>query len=317
MNNDKPFRIIFAGTPEFAAKHLEALLLNDYQICAVLTQPDRPAGRGRKITPSPVKQIALENGLRILQPETLHDEEVHTKLKELNVDLLIDVAYGLIIPKAMLSMPKIDCINVHASLLPRWRGAAPIQRAILAGDKETGVTIMRVEEKLDTGPLFLKATTPIYDTDTTGTLTTRLAELGSRTLIKFLQQLEEGEVKPEPQNDEESSYAKKIEKSEAKIDWSQSAIYIHRQIRALNPWPIAQAEMDHKTVKIWQATPIINYVNETPGTIIRVDKDGVDVATSDGTLRIQMMQFANGKPLSITDILNSKKEWLLNNKCFY
>jgi methionyl-tRNA formyltransferase len=302
-------KIIFAGTPQFAATTLQALLASEHEIVAVYTQPDRPAGRGQKLQASPVKELAQQHQLPICQPQTLRQENEQTLLKNWQADLMIVVAYGLIIPKAVLETPKFGCINVHASLLPRWRGAAPIQRAILAGDAETGVTIMQMDEGLDTGSMLYKVTTPIANSDTSQTLHDRLATLGATALLKTLTEL--STMQSETQIDADSCYAKKITKEEAAINWQDSAVNIDRLVRAFNPWPIAYSALEEKTLRIWQTEVINTTTNEhtEPGTIIRVEKTGIDVATGEGVLRLLKIQLPGGKCLAVQDVLNAHAKW--------
>jgi len=302
-------KIIFAGTPELAVHHLKVLIEAGYIIDAVLTRPDKPAGRGRRLQTSPVKQLATEHHIPVHQPKTLRDEQAQSLIKTLAPDLMIVVAYGLILPKAVLDIPRLGCINVHASLLPRWRGASPIHQAILAGDKESGITIMQMDEGMDTGPMLLQASCPIEEMDTAEDLHDRLAQLGPKTLIQALKLLQSNQLKPIKQKDDEATYTRKIKKEDAKIDWQQSAIELSRAIRAYNSWPIAYTMLDGQMVRIWQAIPLETNVEEKPGVIVQLDKDGIDVATGKGVLRIQRLQFPGGKPLPVAAILNSKKEW--------
>jgi methionyl-tRNA formyltransferase len=298
-------KIIFAGTPDFAAETLKALLTTEHEICAVYTQPDRPAGRGRKLTPSPVKQLALEHGLTVEQPLNFKSEEARIALNDYQADLMIVVAYGLLLPQAILDMPRLGCINIHASLLPRWRGAAPIQRAILAGDNETGVCIMQMEAGLDTGPVLARATCPIHATDTATTLHDRLAELGSATLLDTLDNIETLQQTAETQDNDLTCYAEKLHKQEAVIDWSQSAAQLSRQIHAFNPWPVAQTEWQGEVFKIWDAEALTCNSTAKPGEIIAVSKASIDVVTGDGTLRIRQVQIPGKRAMSVTDFLNA------------
>jgi len=298
-------RIIFAGTPEFAAEALKALLTTEHEVCAVYTQPDRPSGRGRKLTPSPVKQLALEHNIPVEQPLNFKEDESKQILKQYNADLMIVVAYGLLLPQSVLDTPKLGCINIHASLLPRWRGAAPIQRAILAGDTETGVCIMQMEAGLDTGPVLFRSSCPIHHDDTAQVLHDRLAALGSGALLKTLPNVEALQAKAEEQDDSQSNYASKLQKSEATIDWQHSAESISRKIHAFNPWPIAQTEWQSKTFRIWDAQALPQEHNNNAGDIIAVSKQGIDVATGDGILRITSVQLPGKRAMAVSDFLNS------------
>lgn len=301
----KSLNLIFAGTPEFAAVCLNALINSNHSISAVFTQPDRPAGRGRKLTPSPVKLLALQNELTVLQPESLKSAETQQTLAEFNADLMVVVAYGLLLPAAVLNTPRLGCINVHASLLPRWRGAAPIQRAILAGDKETGITIMQMDVGLDTGDMLFKSVLPISETDTSQTLHDKLAHVGATALITTLDLITEGKVSPEKQDNELTCYADKIQKSEALIDWQQSAEQIHRQIRAFNPWPVAQTSLNGNTLRIWDAELSESDSDMPAGTVIDESRAGILIATGDGVLLLTKLQLPGGKPLAVADFLNA------------
>ncbi|MCI0508086.1 MAG: methionyl-tRNA formyltransferase [Gammaproteobacteria bacterium] len=301
----KALDIIFAGTPEFAAASLKALLQTKHNFCAVYTQPDRPAGRGRKLTPSPVKQLALMHDLPVMQPESLKNTEVQQQLRAFNADLMVVVAYGLLLPAAVLQAPRLGCINVHASVLPRWRGAAPIQRAILAGDSQTGVTIMQMDQGLDTGDMLLIRTTPISGEDTAQSLHDRLADIGARALVDCLPLLAENQLQAEKQDNAQATYAAKLQKSEAQIDWRQSAVQIQRLIRAFNPWPVAQTMVDGNTLRIWNAQPLQGTSGLAPGTVISESRAGIDVATGHGVLRITQLQLPGGKPLAVSEFVNA------------
>ncbi|GAA61678.1 methionyl-tRNA formyltransferase [Pseudoalteromonas sp. BSi20652] len=304
----QPLRIIFAGTPDFAARHLQALIQSEHQIVGVYSQPDRPAGRGKKLKASEVKALALEHNLPVFQPQSLKNDEALAELTSLNADIMIVVAYGLILPKAILEAPRLGCLNVHGSILPRWRGAAPIQRAIWAGDEQTGVTIMQMDEGLDTGDMLHISRCPISTTETSASLYTKLAELGPDALIETINKLANGEITPEPQNDELANYAKKLSKEEANIDWSMSALQIERNIRSFNPWPVCFTQMGGQTVKIYQAQVVLQLGD--PGQILSSDKNGVVVACGEHALCITQLQPQGKKPMAINDFLNGRSDWV-------
>ncbi|HEY2566459.1 MAG TPA: methionyl-tRNA formyltransferase [Candidatus Aquirickettsiella sp.] len=301
-------KLIFAGTPEFALPSLQALLNSSHKICAVYTQPDRPAGRGRKLLMSPVKKLALENKLPVYQPLNLRNANEQKRLVTFDADLMVVVAYGLILPPTILTIPRFGCINVHASLLPRWRGAAPIQRAILEGDKETGVTIIQMDEGLDTGEMIKKFSCTIEPNDTNQTLQDRLADLGARALIESLSVIENGSYRSEPQNEKESSYAKKINKSEAEIDWKKPAIYLDRMVRAFHPKPIARVVLGKSILRICKAEVLDETTSEKPGLILKANREGIDVATGKGVLRLLEVQWPGGRCLPISSFIHDKSE---------
>jgi methionyl-tRNA formyltransferase len=302
----QPLRIVFAGTPEFAAEHLAALLTREHQIIAVYTQPDRPAGRGQKLMPSPVKQLALAHGIAVYQPQTLRAPEAQTELAALQADLMLVVAYGLILPQAVLDMPRLGCLNSHASLLPRWRGAAPIQRAIEAGDAETGVTVMQMEAGLDTGPMLLKVSTPISAEDTGGSLHDRLAGLGAQALIEAVDKLVAGRLSGEVQDEALATYAHKLNKDEARLDWTQPAQRLACQVRAFFPWPVCHSTLGAAVLKVLAASP--DQGSGHPGEILSASKDGLLVACGQGALRLTRLQLPGGKPLAFSDLYNSRRE---------
>ncbi|CAM4465473.1 MAG: Methionyl-tRNA formyltransferase [Legionellaceae bacterium] len=302
-----PLNIIFAGTPDFAVPALKALVDSGYNISAVYTQPDRPAGRGRKLTPSPVKQYALAQNIPVYQPLSLRKPEAQDELKSLKPDLMIVAAYGLILPNAILEIPRFGCINIHASLLPRWRGAAPLQRAILAGDTETGITIMQMDAGLDTGDMLYKVSCAILPTDTTQHLHDKLSSIGASAIQTVLKQLLDNKLKPEKQDEFNTCYAPKIEKIEAQIAWQNHAIYIERFIRAFNPWPVAFTFCKGQMIKIWEAETLNQESTAEPGTIIAIDKKGIDIATGQGILRLLTIQLPGGKPLHAQAHINSNK----------
>jgi len=305
----KPLNVIFAGTPDFAARHLQALIASHHNVVAVYTQPDRPAGRGKKLQSSPVKALALENDIAVLQPKSLRDETAQQALAALNADIMVVVAYGLILPKVVLDTPRLGCINVHGSILPRWRGAAPIQRALWAGDAETGVTIMQMDIGLDTGDMLLKTQLTIEDTDTSATLYEKLAEQGPSALVEALAGIAAETLPAEKQDESLANYAEKLSKEEAQIDWSKSAVALWREIRAFNPWPVSHYQHAGNTLKVWQSHVSDNTSTAAAGTVISADKNGIEVATGDGVLTITTMQLPGKKPLSVADILNSRADW--------
>ncbi|MFZ5663488.1 MAG: methionyl-tRNA formyltransferase [Pseudomonadota bacterium] len=301
-------RLIFAGTPDFAVPSLRAAARHN-EVVAVYTQPDRPAGRGRALTPSPVKREAIARGIPVLQPENFRSAPAREALRALQPDLMIVVAYGLILPQAVLDIPRFGCWNVHASLLPRWRGAAPIQRAIEAGDTETGVCLMQMEKGLDTGPVLLAQKTPIGPEETGGELHDRLAVLGAQVLADGLGLLRAGiRPVPQPQPDAGVTYAHKLEKHEAKLDWSQPARALANKVRAFNPWPIAEAELAGERVRIHGAIALAEAVAAAPGTLVRASRDGIDVACGEGVLRLRTLQREGGRPVSAADYLNGRPQ---------
>jgi len=299
-------RIVFAGTPEFAAQHLQALLDAKRQVVAVYTQPDRPAGRGQKLMPSPVKQLALQHEIPVYQPQSLRDPAAQAELAGLQADLMVVVAYGLILPQAVLDMPRLGCINSHASLLPRWRGAAPIQRAIEAGDAESGVTVMQMEAGLDTGPMLLKVRTPITAEDTGGTLHDRLADLGSQAVIEAVTALEAGTLVGEVQDDNLATYAHKLNKEQAQLDWSRPAGELELLIRAFNPWPICQSSLNGAALKVHAAK--LGEGSGKPGEILAASKEGLTVACGSGALLLTRLQLPGGKALNFADLYNSRRD---------
>ncbi|AOM41648.1 methionyl-tRNA formyltransferase [Xenorhabdus hominickii] len=302
-------RIIFAGNPDFAACHLSGLLNSKHKIVGVLTRPDKPAGRGKKLTPSPVKVLAEEHDIPVFQPKTLRTEESQQWVMAQQADIMIVVAYGLILPQSVLDIPRLGCLNVHGSLLPRWRGAAPIQRSIWAGDRETGVTIMQMDAGLDTGDMLLKASCPITNEDTSASLYEKLADIGPEALLDTLDLITSGKCQPEIQDSTLATYAEKLSKDEAKVDWNLPAIQLERCIRAFNSWPVSFFLVDEHPIKIWQAEVITEQTNQAPGTIISADKKGIQVATTDGILNMTQLQPPGKKAMSAADLLNSKRDW--------
>jgi methionyl-tRNA formyltransferase len=306
----RALRLGFAGTPTFSVPALDALARSEHHVRAVFTKPDRPAGRGRQVQLSPVKQRALELGLPVLEPATFKSPETLNALQALNLDALVVVAYGLILPPPALAAPRLGCYNIHASLLPRWRGAAPIQRALLAGDRVTGVTIMRMAAGLDTGPMLAMRAVDIEDGDTGGTLHDRLAAVGARLLCETLDALARGPVPETPQPEAGVTYAQKISKAEAEIDWRADAAEVLRKVRAFNPAPVAQTRWDGEQLRIWEAelAPAAAAREEiTPGTVTAAAPCGIDVACGYGALRITRLQLAGRKPVTAAELLNSER----------
>ena len=303
-----PLRIVFAGTPDFAVPSLRAVAQRG-EVVAAYTQPDRPAGRGRGLQASPVKLEALRRGIPVLQPESLKSERSRDALRALQPDLMVVVAYGLLLPQRILDIPKFGCWNVHASLLPRWRGAAPIQRAIEAGDRETGVCLMQMEKGLDTGPVLLRQSLAIGESETGGQLHDRLSELGAHVLADGLGLLRAGiRPVPQPQPETDVTYAHKLDKAEAKLDWAQPADVLARKVRAFNPWPMAEAELSGERVRIHGAVALPLAHGATPGTVLAAGRDGIDVACGEGALRIRVLQRAGGKAITAADYLNARRD---------
>ncbi|MGB5338604.1 MAG: methionyl-tRNA formyltransferase [Gammaproteobacteria bacterium] len=297
--------IIFAGTPEFSVPALQALLDSAHSVTAVYTQPDRPAGRGRRASQSPVKQLALEYGVPVCQPVTLRDTEVQSGLEKLRPDLMVVVAYGLLLPPAVLAVPRRGCVNVHASLLPRWRGAAPIQHAILAGDSETGVCLMQMEAGLDTGPVLACQRCLIEADDTASSLHDRLSRLGGELLAGNLAALENASLAPQPQDPAQVTYAGKIEKADALIDWTATATHLERQVRAYNAWPVAETRYQGRQLRIWEAVSVNRQVTAPPGTVLAADKSGIEVACGTDVLRVRVLQLPGGRPVTAGDFVNA------------
>lgn len=301
-------RIIFAGTPDFAAAHLQALIHSRHEVIAVYSQPDRPAGRGKKLKASPVKTLALEHDIPVYQPVNFKAPEDQQQLAELNADLMVVVAYGLLLPKVILDTPKHGCINVHGSILPRWRGAAPIQRAIEAGDTVSGVTIMQMDVGLDTGDMLLKAECEISDLTTSASLHDNLIDVGCPALLETLEYIAAGKLKPEAQDDTRSNYAAKISKEEALIDWSKSAADLHRAIRAFNPFPICYTTLAGQRLKIWGATLANISATGLPGSISAIEKDAIIVNCGTGQLVLTSLQMPGKKALPVADILRGSAD---------
>ena len=307
---DSSLRILFAGTPDFAAIHLESLIDSKHSLIGVYTQPDRPAGRGKKLTASPVKQLALEAQLPLYQPASLKGTDEQQQLANLQADVMVVVAYGLILPQSVLDMPRLGCLNVHASLLPRWRGAAPIQRAIEAGDPQSGITIMQMDAGLDTGDMLASASCPIHGDTTAASLHDELADLGAPLLLQVLSDLQAHQQAARQQDDALATYASKVQKQEAEIDWQQDALTLDRRIRAFNPFPVCFSTLGGERVKLWQAQPVAGAAADQgpAGTIVSADRDGIAVRCGSGGLNILKLQLPGGKPLSAQQVLNARRE---------
>ncbi len=303
-----PLRVVYAGTPDFAVPALTAVSASDHQVVAVYCQPDRRSGRGRKVVSGPVKARAIELSVPVEQPLTLRDDAAQQQLRSHQPDVLIVAAYGLILPPEVLAIPRYGCLNIHASLLPRWRGAAPIQRAIEAGDEITGVTIMQMAAGLDTGDMLLTRECPIAVNTTASALHDELAQLGASALLETLELLLAKQLKPVVQNEAQATYAHKLEKQEAVINWQHSALEIHRRVCAFNAWPVAQTTLQDETLRIWESrlVPDTDPGSASAGTLVAVNDGGIDVATGEGVLRLHTIQVPGKKPLSISDFLNSR-----------
>lgn len=303
-------RVIFAGTPDFAARHLEALIeSSEFDVVAAYTQPDRPAGRGKKLQPSAVKQTAVRHGIPVEQPENFKTESTRVVLNDYQADVMVVVAYGLLLPQAVLDIPKLGCINVHGSILPKWRGAAPIQRAIWAGDQETGITIMQMEAGLDTGPMLRVDKIAIEPHDTSASLYEKLAELGPQALLHTLHDLQAGNIQPEQQDDSFATYAKKLSKEEAKIDWTLPANVIERHLRAFTPWPGSEFWVQGERIKVLNASVAESHPSAKPGTIVSVNKKELVIQCSESALRIEQVQLPGKKPMAIHELLNARQGW--------
>lgn len=301
-----PLNVIYAGTPEFAVPALQALVAAGHRVRAVYTQPDRPAGRGRQLRPSPVKAAAQALDIPVEQPQTLRDAAVLGQLSQYAPDVMVVAAYGLMLPQAVLDLPRMGCLNIHASLLPRWRGAAPIQRAIEAGDAETGVTIMQMEAGLDTGPMLLRRGTPIHPEDSAGSLHERLAALGAAALIETLDRLTAGGLQAQSQNPDQASYARKLSKAEAAVDWYKPAVEIVRKIQAFNPWPVAETRYGGQPLKLLEARLLVCPGLAPPGTIFAESRDGVDVAAGEGCVRLLRLQLPGRRVQTAAEFINGR-----------
>jgi len=298
-------KIIFAGTPAFAIPPLQALLDSEHEVVLVTTQPDRPAGRGRKLTASPVKQLAVQHHIPVFQPLSLKEPDAQVYLQQYSADIMIVVAYGLLLPPAVLAMPSYGCLNIHASVLPQWRGAAPIARALLAGDKKTGISIMQMDAGLDTGDVLYTSVCQIQTDDNAQTLHDKLSTLGAQALLSTLQKLLDREINAIAQAPTQASYAGKLSKQQAVIDWQQPAKQIHNQIRAFNPWPVAQTQWGDKVLRIRQSSVLENAHQSPPGTVVNSTKNGIDVVTGTQLLRLLNLQLPSAKALHVADFVNA------------
>jgi methionyl-tRNA formyltransferase len=317
-----PLNIIFAGTPDFAAQHLAALINGEHNVVAVYCPPDKPAGRGKRLTACATKLLALEHNIIVEQPVNFKSEEDQQQLAQYNADIMVVVAYGLLLPEIILNSPRLGCINVHGSILPKWRGAAPIQRSLEAGDKKTGVTIMQMDKGLDTGDMILVAECAIENTDTSASLYEKLANLGPTALVDTLALMVQPNYQASDHNitqdNKLATYAKKLDKTEAELNWQLSAGELHRKIRAYIPWPVSQftftesdPENKQHRLRVWQASVKVYQGNSDPGTIIKADKEGIEVATTDGSLRLEVIQLPGKKALPVKDILNGRSDWFV------
>jgi len=314
-----PLNIIFAGTPDFAAKHLQALINSPHNVVAVYCPPDKPAGRGKKILPCATKALALEHGLTVEQPLNFKEADVQQTLASYNADVMVVVAYGLLLPEVILNTPRLGCINVHGSLLPKWRGAAPIQRSLEAGDATTGVTIMQMDKGLDTGDMILTAQCDITLQDTSASLYEKLALLGPQALLDTLEQMTSDSYQRQSQNNDLATYAHKLEKTEAELNWQLSAEVLQRKIRAYIPWPVSQftfnevnansGKIKEHRIRVWQASLSEHSSSQAPGTIVEVSKNAIIVATSNGCLALENLQLPGKKALPVSDILNGRGDW--------
>jgi methionyl-tRNA formyltransferase len=299
--------VVFAGTPDFSVPALQAIAASRHTVSAVYTQPDRRAGRGLRVEPGPVRRAAAVLGIPVEQPAGLRDPAVIERLAARRPDVLVVVAYGLLLPQAVLDVPRLGCLNIHASLLPRWRGAAPIQRAILAGDRRTGITIMRMEAGLDTGPMLSQEAIDISPTETAGSLHDRLSVLGARMIVAALDSLEAGTARFEPQDEVLATYAGKLSKSEAVIDWAQPAEALERQVRAFDPWPVAETRLDGQQLRIWSAHALPADCAAPPGTVLESDEPGIAVMTGKGRLVLDRLQLAGKRPVAATEFARGCK----------
>lgn len=305
-----PLKIIFAGTSQFAVPSLEILIHSAHHVVAVYTQPDRPAGRGRQLHVSPIKMLSEKKHIPVFQPETLRDKTTQQDVKTQSADVMVVVAYGMLLPETILNIPRLGCVNMHPSLLPKWRGAAPIQRAIAAGDRETGVSIIKMNQKMDAGPILQQEKYDLSGTETSGELHDQLSQLGARLLLTTLNQLEKNNIVPIPQDDKQATFARKIEKQEAMIDWKKSAVDIFNQIRAFNPWPIATTHLLNQSLRIFKAAVSNKKTNVQPGTFLGFENNALCIATGNGILEIQSLQLPGKKEMSASDFMHGHAQLL-------
>ena len=310
-------KLIFAGSPDFACPSLERLVNSHHTIAAVYTQPDRPAGRGRKLTPTAIKQLAQQYQLPICDPPSLKTNEAADALLALHADVMVVIAYGLLLPANILKIPRLGCVNLHPSLLPQWRGATPIQHTLLSGETTTGITIMQLDEGMDSGPILSQIPTAVLPTETAGELHLRLAHQGAEQLLETLNQLEQGSITPQPQDHQKATYTRKIQKADALIDWQQPAVELAHQVRAFNPWPIAYTHWQGHILRIWEAIAVDQYCDKPCGQLIAVSKDGIDINTGMGLLRVHTVQLPGKRPVDIQAFINAHQSDLISHHTYF